>query len=148
MFFYLNTLGAALTGSLVPVTAGLSLLVKELGAVLLGLGGEDVLHEDTLVLEGVTLGLHVKGVVQVLVNLLGLPVFAEEPSEDTHTTHPDDLLWHTGVGGTLPLSGTAVTTLPLGQKTSTGAGPGVHDLRLLNDQTILDQLADVLAFIF
>ena len=34
----------------------------------------DVLHEDTLVLESVTLGLQVELVVQVTVNLLGLPV--------------------------------------------------------------------------
>jgi len=143
--FYLNTLGATLAGSLVLVAASLGLLVKKLGAVLLSLGGEDVLHEDTLVLEGVTLGLHVKSVVEVLVNLLGLPVLAEQPPEDTHAAHPDDLLWHAGVGGTLPLSWTTVATLPLGNKASTGAGPGVHHLRLPDDQTILHQLADVLA---
>ena len=33
----------------------------------------DVLHEDTLVFEGVTLGLQVELVVQVAVNLLRLP---------------------------------------------------------------------------
>ena len=33
----------------------------------------DVLHEDALVLEGVSLGLQVQLVVQVAVDLLGLP---------------------------------------------------------------------------
>jgi len=142
---HLNALGAALASSLVLVTTGLGLLVKELGAVLLGLGGEDVLHQNTLVLEGVTLGLHVKGVVKVLVNLLGLPVLAEEPPQDTHTPHPDNLLGHTGVGGTLPLTGARVATLPLGEEAGAGAGPGVHSLGLPDHKAVLDELTDILA---
>ena len=50
------------------------LVSQHLGPGLLCLLLVDVLHEDTLVLESVTLGLQVQLVVQVAVNLLGLPV--------------------------------------------------------------------------
>ena len=58
-----NTGSTPLTGSLVLDTAGLHLLSEVLGTELLGLGLVDVLHENTLVLEGVSLGLEVEGVV-------------------------------------------------------------------------------------
>ncbi len=48
---------------LVLDTAGLHLVGKDLGTGLLGLGLVDVLHEDTLVLEDITLGFLVKRVV-------------------------------------------------------------------------------------
>ena len=48
---------------LVLDAAGLHLVGKHLGTGLLGLGLVDVLHEDTLVLEDVTLRLLVEGVV-------------------------------------------------------------------------------------
>ena len=51
----------------------LYLISQHLGPSLLCLLLMDVLHEDTLVFEGVTLGLQVELVVQVAVNLLGLP---------------------------------------------------------------------------
>ena len=50
------------------------LISQHLGPGLLCLLLVDVLHEDTLVLESVTLGLQVELVVQVTVNLLSLPV--------------------------------------------------------------------------
>ena len=49
------------------------LVSQHLGSGLLSLLLVDELHQDTLVLEHVTLGLQVKFVVQVAVNLLGLP---------------------------------------------------------------------------
>ena len=49
------------------------LVSQHLGPSLLCLLLVDVLHKDTLVLEGVTLGLQVELVVQVAVNLLRLP---------------------------------------------------------------------------
>ena len=49
------------------------LVRQHLGPGLLSLLLVDELHEDPLVLEHITLGLQVKFVVQVAVNLLGLP---------------------------------------------------------------------------
>ena len=48
---------------LVLDTASLHLVSEDLGTGLLGLGLVDVLHEDTLVLEDITLGLLVERVV-------------------------------------------------------------------------------------
>ena len=51
------------------------LVSQHLGSGLLSLLLVDELHQDSLVLEHVTLGLQVQLVVQVTVNLLSLPVF-------------------------------------------------------------------------
>merc|ERR1719222_527218 len=66
---------------------------------------------DTLVLEGVTLSLQVQLVVQMPVNLLGLPILPEEPPENTHSGHPCLLHTGSGVGSTLPLTRSRVTSL-------------------------------------
>ena len=60
----------ATTGQIVVATY---LVGQHLGPGLLSLLLVDELHEDPLVLEHITLGLQVKFVVQVAVNLLGLP---------------------------------------------------------------------------
>ena len=66
----------------------------------------DLLNEDALVLELVTLGEHVERVVDVLVDLLGVAHLLEEAAEDADPTHPQDLFGETGVGGTAALTGT------------------------------------------
>lgn len=104
-----------------------------------------VLNEGSLVLEGVTLAGVVELVVQVLVDLAGGAVLDEEAAEDTQAAHPEDLLGHTGVGGTLALTEATVTTVAAGQVELTGTGPRVHGDGLADDQAILDQLADGLA---
>lgn len=55
-------------------------------------------------LENVTLAADVKFVVKVAVDFLGRTVLAEEPAEDSLTTHPEDFDWHTGLGRTLTLA--------------------------------------------
>ena len=57
------TSGLPLVGGLGPVPSGLSLLLEGLQPSTLGLLLVDVLHQDTFVLENVTLGLEVQGVV-------------------------------------------------------------------------------------
>ena len=141
-----NTLVAAGTGSLGLVAVSLGLVSDQLGTELLSLGLVDVLHKDTLVLEDVTLGLHVEDVVKVTVDLAGLTVLAQETTENTLTTHPDDGGGHTGLGGTLTLTGTGVTTSTLGSELLAVTEKRVHGLGLLDDETILDELANVLAY--
>ena len=58
-----NTVSTTSTGGLVLGATELLLVGEDLGTGLLCLGLVDVLHEDTLVLEDVTLGLHVEQVV-------------------------------------------------------------------------------------
>mmetsp|Transcript_30126 Transcript_30126/g.59840 ORF Transcript_30126/g.59840 Transcript_30126/m.59840 type:complete len:242 (+) Transcript_30126:654-1379(+) len=130
---------------LAPALPGHGLLLEGLDAVALGLHLVDLLHEDALVLELVTLGEHVKLVVNVRVNLLGLPVLLEHPPEHAHPAHPDDLEGETGVGGTAPLSVPGVASLPLRLVAELDAGTGVDGLGLLDDLAVLDGLADVLA---
>ena len=140
-----NTLVAASTGSLGLVAVSLSLVRDQLGAELLSLGLVDVLHKDTLVLEDVTLSLHVQDVVQVLVDLASLAVLAEKATKDTLAAHPDDGGGHTGLSGTLTLTSARVTTSTLGSELLAVTEKRVHGLGLLDDKTILDELADVLA---
>jgi len=42
--------------------------------------------------------------LQMFVNFLGFPVALEQSTEDPHTSHPDDLLWHTGISCSLPFA--------------------------------------------
>jgi hypothetical protein len=79
----------------------------------------------------------------MFINLPGFSVFAQESPEDTLATHPEDLGGHTGLGGTLPLTGACVPPLAFGGEEVARTGAGVDDGRLDDDSAILDQLADV-----
>lgn len=105
----------------------------------------DELHQDALVLEHVTLALHVQLVVQVTVDLLVVAVLLQQATQNALTLHPQVLDGHTGVRCTLALTETTVTALATRLGVLAHAVTRVHDHGLLDDQTILDQLADVLA---
>lgn len=132
---------ACLTHLLAP---GLSLVGQHFAARLLGLLLVNVFHEDTLVLEHITLALHVQIVVQMTIDFLAVAVLLQQTAEHTLALHPHKLGGHTSVRCTLALTETAVATLAtcLGVLAHTIAG--MHHDRLLDDQTILDQFADVL----
>jgi len=136
---------ATLTGGLVLGAVGISLVLDGLCTELLGLGLVDVFHEDTLVLKHITLGLEVQGVVQVLVDLASFSVLAEKATEDSHAAHPQNLTGHTGISGTLALTVTHVATSTLGSSVLANTETRVRNLGLADDQTILNELANVLA---
>ena len=50
-----------------------------------------MLNQSSLVLEGVTLAELVEFVIEVLVDLAGCSVLDEKASEDSETSHPEDL---------------------------------------------------------
>lgn len=104
-----------------------------------------MLNEGTLVLEGVTLAGVVELVVQVLVDLAAGTVLDQKAAEDTEAAHPEDLLGHTGIGGTLALTETTVTTDAAGGVQLTGTRSRVHGDGLADDEAIADELADGLA---
>jgi len=135
---------AALASLLHLGSARLGLVTEHLGARVLGLLLVNVLHEYALVLEHITLALHVQVVIQMLVYLLSLSVTLEQPAEHAHAADPDDFLWHASVCRTLSLAGARVTSLPARQSILAHARPRVHGNRLADDQTVLDQLANVL----
>ena len=124
------------------VTLGLELLLADL----IGLDLVNGLDEDVLVLELVTLGGKVELMVGVFVDLLVVSVLLEKTSDDTLAAHPQDLLGHTGVAGTLPSSRTLVTALSLGLSPSLSTGAGVHADLTSHEETVLVKFANVLAY--
>ena len=139
-------LSAALAGSFVAGTVGSGLVLDALDASLLCLRLEDVLLEDALVLEDVTLDLHVELVVQVLVDLLLGAVLDEQATEDAGAADPEDLLGHAGVRGTVALTSTSVAALALSGKVGASAGARVVLGGLADDEAVLHELAHVLAW--
>lgn len=101
-----------------------------------------MLNQVTLVLESVTLGGQVKGVVQVLVDLAGVSVLSQQTSQHTQTAHPQNLRRHTGVLGTLSLTVAHVSTGSLGLQKSSSTRARVDGVRLLDDGAVLVQLSD------
>lgn len=95
-------------------------------------------------LEGVTLGLLVKSAVKRLVNLASISVLGDKATENTDTSHPENLRRHSGVGSTLSLTVTRVSTSTLGLLVGTSTGSRVASLRLADNDTIVNQLADSL----
>jgi hypothetical protein len=75
----------------------------------------------------------------MLVELVRLAVFSEETAEDAHSSNPDQFDRHSGVCGTLSLTGSGVATLSSGLDIESCSGPGVNSHRLANDQTVFDQ---------
>merc|ERR1719191_2590024 len=133
-------------GSLLFVLLGSTLLSLDMGlssehsgTLASGLLLVDVLHQDSLVLEDVTLGLEVKLVVDVLVELLLLSVLGQKSSEDSLASHPQELDGHTRVSGTESLTGSGVSALSSGFGVGSCTGSRVDNGGLLDDQTILDK---------
>ena len=168
------------TACLALGTLGLKLIRKCLLYGLLSLGLVDTLHEHPLVLEHVTLDLHVHVMVHVLVDLLGFTVLAQQAPQNTHPPHPKNLgrepslprtpaltcrdigltyiymistmykcqvniyrTWQLDKSVQYTIS--RMTSLLLGLMRPPCTGPGVDLLRLPDDKTILNQLADILA---
>jgi len=65
----------------------------------------DSLKQYALVLELITLGLKVEGVVDMLVNFFCVTHLVEKTTENTGTTHPEHLEWETRIGSTTPFAG-------------------------------------------
>jgi len=97
------------------------------------------------VLERVTLAKMVELVVKVLIDFATSTILDEKTAENSETTHPYDLAWHTSISRTLSLSETAVSTNSSCSSELTGAGSGVHGDWLANDEAICDELSDGLS---
>jgi len=112
---------------------------------LLSLQLVDGLNEDVLVLELVTLGREVELVVNVSVDLLGVSILLQEASNDSLSAHPQDLDGHTGVAGTLSVTGALMTALSLGLSPSLRTGARVHGDLASHEETVLVKFANILA---
>lgn len=122
--------------------SGLGLVLKSLSLDGLGLSLVDSLDQDSLVLELVTLSLHVEEVVDVVVDLALLAILAEQSTKNSLSSNPENLGGHTSLLGTSALAWSVVTTLSLGLEVQSNSGSRVDSDGLLNDETILNQLSD------
>jgi len=152
-------MAARLLGGGILLLLGVLLLLGGAGLVLLGLlllgdkldlgqirlGLVDGLDQDALVLETITLSGHVELVVELLVDLLGLTVLAEQATEHALAAHPEDLGRHTGLLGTAALTHTHVATLATLGHLGVAAEARMDRDRLADDQTLLEVLANHLA---
>lgn len=117
-----NTVNASLSRLTYFRTSRLRLILQHLRSGLLRLLLVDVLHQYTFVLENVTFRLHVQGMVEVTVDLLGFTVLFQQPPQYTHALYPQFLLWHTSVCGTLAFTETTVTSFSAGFSVFTDTG--------------------------
>jgi len=90
-------------------SSGLLLLFKLLLSDLLVLHLVDALDKNGLVLELVTLSGKVEMMIDILSDLLGLSILLEESSENSLSSHPEDLGRHSSVSGTLSLTSSVVS---------------------------------------
>ena len=104
----------------------------------------DELHQDSLVLEHIALCVHVKVVVHMMINLVGLPVLAQQSPQNTYAANPDGFLWHTTIGSTFPLAIPPMSVLPPCFISVTYTSTTMFNLGLFDDQFIFDKFSDVL----
>ena len=135
LFLALGVLGS--TG----VTLGIDVLITDL----LSLEFVNGLHKNVFVLELVTLGTEVQLVVDVLVDLLGVSVLLEESTENASSAHSEHLDGHTSLTGSLSVTSALMTAFALLGLVSLDTGAGVHGHLASHDETILEELSDVLA---
>lgn len=104
-----------------------------------------MLNDLSLVLESVTLGQLVEFVVQMLVNLAGSSVLGKKSSNNSQSSHPDNLSGHSGISSTLSLTVTSMSTGSSGLVKSSSSSSRVASSGLVDNQTIGDQLSDGLS---
>mmetsp|Transcript_14667 Transcript_14667/g.28208 ORF Transcript_14667/g.28208 Transcript_14667/m.28208 type:complete len:230 (-) Transcript_14667:30-719(-) len=141
----LTTGKLALTGCLGTSAAGFELVGKGFLASLFGLCLVDRLHEHALVLEHVTLYLHVHLVVHMLVNLLRIPVLLQQSAKHSQATHPQDLRRQARFARSLALTVASVAPLAFCLKSLPCASTRVNLGGLADHEAVLHQLTDVLA---
>jgi hypothetical protein len=103
----------------------------------------DGFDKDRLVLILITLGGQVEVMIEVLGDLLCFSVLFQESSENSLSSHPENLGWHTGIFGTFSFTVTHVSTLSSGFVESLYSGSRVHVNLSSHDETILEELSDV-----
>ena len=91
-------------------SSGLLLLFELLLSDLLVLHLVNALDKNGLVLELVTLSCKVEMMIDILGDLLGLSILLEESSENSLSSHPEDLGRHSSVSGTLSLTSSVVSS--------------------------------------
>jgi len=100
-----SLVGLSLSGFGVLGSSSFSLFSQLISLNLLALLLVDGFNQDSLVLELVTLAGHIEEMIQMLIDFLGFSVFSEESSENSLSSDPENLLWHSCFLGTFSLNG-------------------------------------------
>ncbi len=125
--------------------SGLGLLNQGLSLNGLGLSLVDSFDKNSLVLVLITLSSHVEEMIDMVIDLSLLTILAEQSSENSLSSDPHDLSWHTSLSGTSALTWTHMSTLTLGSEVQSNSGSGVDSDWLLDDEAVLDKLSDSLS---
>lgn len=80
------------------------------------------------------------GYAQVLVDFTSIPVLSQQPSENSLSSHPQNLGGHPGFGSTLAFTGTSVSSLSLRSEEIAGTAAGVDGGWFDDDSSVLDEL--------
>jgi hypothetical protein len=91
-------------------SSSISLLFMFLFEDLLLLHLVDGFNKNGLVFELVTLSSKVEMMINVGADFLGFSIFSKKSSEDSLSSHPEDLGWHSSVSGTLSFTHTSMST--------------------------------------
>jgi len=134
---------ASLSDFFVLLSSCLCLILEHLCTSLSSLLLVDMLHQDTLVLENITLRLQIELVVHVLIKLVSLAIFGKETTENAHASDPNELHGHTCVSSTLSLTSTGMTTFSTGFNIQSCACPRMNSDRFSDDQTVLDETSNL-----
>ena len=126
------------------LTTSLNLLLQSTLTLLLNLKSVDVLDQNPLVTELVTLSLKVKLPVKVTVDLLLLTVLRQSTADNTDTTDPLPLVAKTSVLSTTALTKATVTTKTLRNNALTVTSLRVHANWTTVDDAVVDKLTDLL----
>jgi hypothetical protein len=81
----------------------------------------------------------------VVIDLSLLSILAEQSSENSLSSNPHDLSWHTSLSGTSALTWTHVSTLTLGSEVQSDTGSRVDSDWLLDDKAVLNKLSNSLS---
>ena len=104
-----------------------------------------MLNQRPLMLERIPLAEMIQLMIQMLVDLATSPILHQQAPQHPQPPHPEDLLRHARVRGTLPLAEAAVSADAAGGGELSGTGSRVHGDLLADDEAIGDELADGLA---
>lgn len=145
MFLESSSFFLSFSGLLVLDSSSFGRIVHLLRSDVLSLLPMNVFHQHSLVLEYVSLCLLVQFVVKMTVDLLLCSVLLEQSSQDSQSSHPKDLLGHSCISSSLPLSSSSMSTLSSCFKSSSDSSSRTNGNRLSNDKTILNQFPDMLS---
>ena len=82
----------------------------------------------------------------VFVDFLGIPIFFQKPAQDARASHPQNGLRHAGIFRSVSLTSASVSAFALSDEAAAHTIAGVDHGRLPDNETVLNQFADIKAW--